>query len=231
MANNEIKTNAEIYREQRKARLAKAAKKKNSGKHDKLKSVIVKVICIVLVAGVVLYAAGSLLTNVFCLPQKTLTAAEYNGKKLSVAEYNYYYMTLYNGIANAYQQYEQYYGAGYGQMATGFDISKDPAEQDYTGTDAPEGVTTWADYFKAMAPEKAFITNALYEKAMADEKFELTDDMKAEIKSSIDENIKQLEDNAKSQNFSLNNYISKTSIICSVFCSCNSKYVRCTLDA
>ncbi len=210
MANNEIKTNAEIYREQRKARLAKAAKKKNSGKHDKLKSVIVKVICIVLVAGVILYAAGSLLTNVFGVPQKTLTAAEYNGKKLSVAEYNYYYMTLYNGIANAYQQYEQYYGAGYGQMATGFDISKDPAEQDYTGTDAPEGVTTWADYFKAMAPEKAFITNAIYEKAMADEKFELTDDMKAEIKSSIDENIKQLEDNAKSQNFSLNNYISKT---------------------
>jgi len=28
MANNEIKTNAEIYREQRKARLAKAAKKR-----------------------------------------------------------------------------------------------------------------------------------------------------------------------------------------------------------
>ena len=33
MANNEIKTNAEIYREQRKERLAKAQKKKK----DKLK--------------------------------------------------------------------------------------------------------------------------------------------------------------------------------------------------
>lgn len=209
MANNEIKTNAEIYREQRKARLAKAAKKKNSGNHDKAKSIIVKVICIVLVAGVVLYAAGSLLTNVFCLPQKTLTAAEYNGKKITVAEYNYYYMSLYNGIADVYQQYEQYYGAGYGKMATGFDLTIDPAEQDYTGSDAPEGVTTWADYFKAMAPEKAFISNAIYEKAMADEKFELTDDMKKEIKENIDAAIEQYAESAKKQNFSLNNFISK----------------------
>ncbi len=209
MANNEIKTNAEIYREQRKARLAKAAKKKNSGNHDKAKSIIVKVICIVLVAGVVLYAAGSLLTNVFCVPQKTLTAAEYNGKKITVAEYNYYYMTLYNGIVDVYQQYEQYYGAGYGKMATGFDLTVDPAEQDYTGSDAPEGVETWAEYFKVMAPEKAFISNAIYEKAMADERFELTDDMKKEIQDTIDATIKNYATSAKDQNFSLNNFISK----------------------
>ena len=36
MANNEIKTNAEIYREQRKARLAKAAKRKNPAKAIRL---------------------------------------------------------------------------------------------------------------------------------------------------------------------------------------------------
>ena len=34
MSNNEIKTNAEIYREQRKERLEKASKKKHSAKKD-----------------------------------------------------------------------------------------------------------------------------------------------------------------------------------------------------
>ena len=85
MANNEIKTNAEIYREQRKARLAKAAKKKKSGKGDKIVGIIVKVICIVLVATVVLYGAAKMLTDVFCVPQKVLTAATYEDEKLSVA--------------------------------------------------------------------------------------------------------------------------------------------------
>lgn len=44
MANKEIKTNAEIYREQRKERLEKAAKKKHSAKKDKAIRIIVKTI-------------------------------------------------------------------------------------------------------------------------------------------------------------------------------------------
>ena len=146
MANNEIKTNAEIYREQRKERLAKAQKKK-SGKGDKIIRILVKTICILLIAGVVLYGAGSLLTKVFCLPQKVLTVATYGDEKVNVAEYNYYYMSLYNQLATTTQQIDSYYGAGYGAYYTGFDITKDPAEQEYIGEDAPEGVKTWADYF------------------------------------------------------------------------------------
>ena len=212
MANNEIKTNAEIYREQRKERLAKAQKKK-SGKGDKIIRILVKTICILLVAGVVLYGAGSILTKVFCLPQKVLTVAEYEGEKLNVAEYNYYYMSLYNQIATTTQQIDSYYGSGYGVYYTGFDITKNPAQQEYKGEDAPEGVETWADYFKLMAPEKAFIQKAVYEIAISEDAkkagFELTAEQKEEMTTSIDEAIDALAKKAEENDFSLNNYIAK----------------------
>ncbi len=213
MANNEIKTNAEIYREQRKERLAKAQKKK-SGKGDKIIRILVKTICILLVAGVVLYGAGSLLTKVFCLPQKVLSVATYGDEKVNVAEYNYYYMSLYNQIATTTQQIDSYYGAGYGSYYTGFDLTKDPAEQDYLGEDAPEGVKTWSDYFRLMAPEKAFIQREIYKTAMSEEAkkagFELTEEQKKEIQTSIDEGIKAFAEKAEEGDFALDNYISIT---------------------
>lgn len=209
MANNEIKTNAEIYREQRKERLAKAAKKNKSGKGDKIVGVIVKVLCIVLVAGFVLYGAGNILTKVFCLPQKTLTAAKYNDEKITVAEYNYYYMSLYNQIYQTTAQIDQYYGSGYGKMYTGFDASTDPAEQEYTSEDAPEGVKTWADYFRYTAPEKAFLQHEIYAAAKANKDFKLTDEQTKEMTEDIDERIKTLAEGAEKADYSLTNYISK----------------------
>ena len=212
MANNEIKTNAEIYREQRKERLAKAQKKKN-GKGDKIIRILVKTICILLIAGVVLYGAGSILTKVFCLPQKVLTVAKYEDEKINVAEYNYYYMSLYNQIATTTQQIDSYYGAGYGSYYTGFDLTKDPAQQDYIGEDAPEGVETWSDYFRLMAPEKAFIQREIYKTAMSEDAkkagFELTKEQKEEMTTTIDEAIDSLAKKAEENDFSLNNYIAK----------------------
>ena len=213
MANNEIKTNAEIYREQRKERLAKAQKKKN-GKGDKIIRILVKTICILLIAGVVLYGAGSILTKVFCLPQKILNVATYEDEKINVAEYNYYYMNLYNQIASTTQQIDSYYGAGYGSYYTGFDVTKDPADQEYIGEDAPEGVETWSDYFRLMAPEKAVVQRLLYEDAMGEEAkkagFKITDDMQTEIDEQIKTTIDQYTSNAEEQDFALDNYISKT---------------------
>lgn len=213
MANNEIKTNAEIYREQRKERLAKAQKKKN-GKGDKIIRILVKTICILLVAGVVLYGVGSMLTKVFCLPQKVLTVATYEDEKINVAEYNYYYMNLYNQIANTAQQLDSYYGAGYGAYYTGFDMKVNPAEQDYIGEDAPEGVETWADYFRLMAPEKAVIQRMLYAEAMSEDAkkagFKFDDAAQKEINDQVDEAMKQFIESAEEQDFSIDNYISKT---------------------
>ena len=214
MANNEIKTNAEIYREQRKERLAKAAKKKKNGKGDKIIRILVKTICILLVAGVVLYGAGNILTKVFCLPQKLLTVAKYEDEKINVAEYNYYYLNLYNQIASTTQQLDSYYGSGYGAYYTGFNLTTDPAEQEYKGDDAPEGVETWADYFKLMAPEKAVIQRTVYDLAMSEdakkEGFEITEDMQKEIDEQIDSTIEELQSNAEKNDYALNNYISKS---------------------
>ncbi len=213
MANNEIKTNAEIYREQRKERLAKAQKKKN-GKGDKIIRILVKTICILLVAGVVLYGIGSMLTKVFCLPQKVLTVATYEDEKINVAEYNYYYMSLYNQISSTTQQLDSYYGAGSGVYYTGFDTKVDPAEQDYIGEDAPEGVETWADYFRLMAPEKAVIQRNLYAEAMSEDAkkagFEIDEATQKEINEQLEEAMKQFIEGAEEQDFSVDNYISKT---------------------
>lgn len=210
MANNEIKTNAEIYREQRKARLAKAAKKKKHGKGSKIMGILVKVICIVLVAGVVLYGAAKMLTDVFCVPQKVLSAATYEGEKLSVAEYNYYYMSLFNRAVSISQQYDSQY-SGYGSAY--FNTSVDPCDQDYPGEDAPEGVKTWADYFKHTATESGLVYKTLYKEATGEEAkkngFEITEEQKTEMQTSIDDAIKEIAERAEEEDFSLDNYIAK----------------------
>ncbi|MGN0527468.1 MAG: peptidylprolyl isomerase [Acutalibacteraceae bacterium] len=203
---NENKTNAELYREERKKRLAKAAKKKNHGKADRIIGIVIKVLCIVLVAAVVLYGAGKILTGVFYLPQKTLAAAKYDGEKITMAEYNYYYISLYNQMYSLSAQYDQYYGSGYGVMYTGFDYSANPADQEYVGEEI-EGVETWADYFKATAPEKAFLQKELYDAAMNEKGFELTEDEKDEIQKEIDDQMTQIEEAAAKNEYSVNNYI------------------------
>ena len=212
MANNEIKTNAEIYREQRKERLAKAQKKK-SGKGDKIIRVLIKTICILLIAGIVLYGVGSIMTKVLCIPQKLLTVATYEDEKINVAEYNYYYMSLYNQIVNTTSQIDSYYGSGYGAYYTGFDATKDPADQEYIGEDAPEGVTTWSDYFRLMAPEKAFIQREIYKEAISEEAkkagFEVTNDVQLSIDEEIDSTIEQYETYAKDSDMSLDNYLAR----------------------
>lgn len=217
MANNEIKTNAEIYREQRKERLEKAAKKKHSAKKDKAIRIIVKTIVILVCVGLVGGFTGNLLLNVFNVPQKVLTVATYNDTKLSGTEYNYYYMSLFNQIYQMSYQYESAYssyGSGYGVYFTGFDMSQDPAEQEYQYDDAPEGVKTWADYFRAMASTRAFLMDEMYKKATSEEAkaagFEISEERMTEIKTEIDEAITSLEESAKEAQFSLDNYIART---------------------
>ncbi len=210
MANNEIKTNAEIYREQRKARLAKAAKKKKSGKGSKILTILFKVFVILLVVALALLFVGKQLIGTFCLPQKVLTAATYNEEKLTVAEYNYYYMSLFNRAVSISQQYDQQY-QGYGSSY--FNTTVDPAEQDYPGEDAPENVKTWADYFKHTASESGLLMKSLYTASQSEEAkakgFALTDEQNKEIETQVTEAMEQLKTNAEKEDFSIDNYISR----------------------
>ncbi len=207
MANNEIKTNAEIYREQRKARLAKAAKKKKSGKSDKIIAIVIKVLCIVIAASLVLFLAGKALTNIFFVPQKYLSAATYGEEKLTVAEYNYYYKSLYSQAISVSSQYDSQYGSGAGSSY--FNTMVSPSEQEYQLDDAPEGVETWADYFRIMTPERGFLMKALYNDAMDNKNFELTEDQKKEIEDAIQENIDELLKSADKADYGLDAYIAK----------------------
>ena len=112
MANTE-KSAAELYREERKARLAKSAKK-NSKKSisSKASAVAGKVISVVLVLALVI-GCGSVVLNQSGILPRSRAAFEVGQEKVSEAEYSYYYQSIFN----MYMQYS-YYGYDIGFDST-----------------------------------------------------------------------------------------------------------------
>ncbi len=213
MENN--KTQAEIYREERKERLAKAAAKqaKKSPKLSKSKKIAGKVIAIVLAVVVALGAVGGVL-SFFGVPQKVLKVSIGDSDySFSVAEFNYYYYnTWYNYQSTAYQ-YESYYGEGMGVNLTGYDYTKAPTEQEYTDDMAAmTGVTledlgnpenpTWADAFTYAA-----VSNILQVKFGAQKAKEAGIVLTEEQEKEIDDYIKDARDTAKSNDYSLDRWL------------------------
>lgn len=210
MATNENKTNAEAYRERRKKQIAEAAKKnakKSPAKEDAARKTVA-IIAIVLVACLLLGGIGNLCLNVFCTPQRILNVASVDGAKVSVAEYNYYYSALFNQIYNMSKQYEEYYssyGSGYGYYATGFDYSKAPDAQTYSGEDEYDELgdsPTWATYFKVNAIRRAILMQKLYDEAV-DAGYKLDEAELKEVKDEMD----SIRKTANSNDFSLSRYL------------------------
>lgn len=213
MENN--KTQAEIYREERKERLAKAAAKKakKSPAVEKTKKIVTKVIAIVLAVVIGLGAIYGIL-DFFGAPQKMLkVSVDGTDYKFSLAEYNYYYYSLAMNYIQSANQYDAYYGAGSGITYLGYDYTKSPEKQEYKDDySASTGYKvedlgnsknpTWADLFKCAAIDQ--IIQIKLGSAMAAEKgIELTDDEK----KSIDDSIESLRAKAKAGDFSLDRYI------------------------
>lgn len=152
MANQE-KSAAELYRQERKQRIAKAAKR-NSKKHmsDKTQKTIVSTIAILLVIAIVGAIAGGIVNNkgVFERNKVIMTIGD---AEIDKYEYAYYYSSTLQQYASTAAQYDMYYGAGMGAMYTGYDYSKMPDEQSFSGE--IEGVEnpTFADYFSHQAIE------------------------------------------------------------------------------
>lgn len=197
---------AELYREERKKRMASAAKKnaKKNPKHDKAKKVAGKTIGIILI---VLLALGALygILNFFGVPQKTITAAKVGDQKVSVAKYNLYYMDVYQQIYGQAQQIEAQYGQGYGAQLTGYDPSKTPMEQAYPHGEIEgfEGENpTWADFFRIQTNQylQSFLS---YAQLARDAKITLTE----EETKAIDEQIKSYREAAQKQDYSLDRYL------------------------
>ncbi len=213
MENN--KTQAEIYREERKERLAKAAAKqaKKSPKLSKSKKIAGKVIAILLAVVVALGAIGGVL-NFFGTPQKVLKVSVGDSDySFTIAEFNYYYYnTWYNYQSTAYQ-YESYYGEGMGASLLGYDYTKAPTEQEYTDDMAAmTGVTlqdlgnpekaTWADAFTYAA-----IGNIAQIKFGADKAKEAGLTLTEEQEKEIDDYIEEARETAKQSDYSLDRWL------------------------
>ena len=208
MENNQVeKSQAELYREERKKRMENAAKKnaKKSPQMTKAKKVIGKVVAIVL-AVVVCLAAFYGIFNFFGIPQKVLTAAKIGDERVTVAKYNFYYMDMYLNTYNQSQSYDSQYGAGYGAMYTGYDSSKSPMEQEYPGTleDFEGESATWADYFRVQSL-KYLQTYLAYAKLAKEAGMTLDEDELADI----DEQVESIRSSAESNDYSLNRYLTK----------------------
>ena len=213
MENN--KTQAEIYREERKARLAKAAAKqaKKSPKISKTKKVIGKVIAIVIAVAIGLGAVGGIL-NFFGAPQKALKVSIGDSDyKFTVAEYNYYYYNTWNTYQSNAYQYETYYGEGMGKTLLGFDYKTAPAQQEYTEDIAAiTGLTledlgnpenpTWADAFSYAA-----ISQILQIKFGASKAVENGLTLTEEQEEEIDKYIEDARANAKKYDYSLDRWL------------------------
>lgn len=200
MAKNESsKSKAEIYREERKARIAKAAKQnaKSIEKRGTAARIIKKVIAIVLVVAIVGFVGYKAIDS-SGLIDRMVTAVKVGDTKISAAEFNYYYSVAYNNIASQASSYESYYGYD----VLGFDSSVAPDEQTSTYTDDDGNKLLWSDVIRQNAVSIAQSVIACYNEALAADT-ELTEDQEAEIKETVETYRTQ----AAESNYSLNAYL------------------------
>ena len=180
------------YRAERKKRLAKNAKKNSNKSVDSVKVVtwIVRAASVILVLAITAFALYQ-----FGVPQKVLPAVQVGDRTYSVAEYSYYYSSVFQN----YAQQSSSLQSSYGYMA--FDYTKDPSLQ--TTTDEDGNKVTYDELFRKSVVETLEATNYYLAKCEA-ENMELS----AEHQKEIDDLISSLTLNATSQQLSLSRYIS-----------------------
>ena len=198
MAKNESSmSKAEVYREERKARIAKAAKKnaKSIEKRTAAAGILKKVIAIVLAVAIVGGVAWKIVDSLGIL-ERAVTAVNIGDEKITAAQFNYYYSAQYQQMA--------YYAEAYAQQGLnmGFDTSIAPDEQESTQKDEDGNALTWAEVFKDSAANYAQFVYAYYNEAVK-AGYKLSDDETAEINETIENYRKE----AATNNYSLNAYL------------------------
>ncbi len=139
----EKKKKEQDYRAERKARIAKNTAKSKKAGIDAYKAAkaIITVVCTALVIAAVVgicFAYG--------VPQRLLPAVTVGDRTYSVAEYEYYYTSLYGSQAQSSYEIAEQYGSTALLAALGqFDYTQHPEKQ--TTTNADEETITWAEYF------------------------------------------------------------------------------------
>ena len=193
MANQE-KTAAELYREERKQRIAKAAKKNQKKSHKviltkKAKAAIAVVVVLAIALGVGGFAVGN-----SGILQRGKVVFSVGDTDVTMGEYSYYYNAMYSQYFNYSYQYDTYYGAGMGAMYTGYDCSVAPDQQAYSLGEI-EGVEEpmWTDFFDYSARQQIQYAKACIKYA---EENGITLD-EADY-AEVDESMAMMEENAKS---------------------------------
>ncbi|MDR1629471.1 MAG: peptidylprolyl isomerase [Oscillospiraceae bacterium] len=202
MKKNDVQNQAELYRQERKERLAKTARKTAKRSPEAIKrllvvrkifaSVVAALLCLVLIYGAMTF---------FGVPQKVLTAVTVGDKRVTVAEYNFYYATAFSNVYQTAQQYEQY-GAGYGKMLTGYDYSLAPDKQT-TENEAGETIP-YTQKLRETTLDNIAYENYYYNKAV-EAGMTLTEEQEKEI----DDNIEEYRAAAKEQHYSLNRFLNR----------------------
>ncbi len=201
------KKTAQDYREERKARLAKSARQNSkkahrlntsgAGMNQKTRNIVTLCICAAAALAIAVIACVNL--GVF---DRLKTIKTVDGKSYSAVEYEYYYKSTHYYYYNMSQQYDQYYGQGYGAMYTGYDASKKPEEQEYTGSDykTEDGTTpTWKQYLEYLALYN--MRHAIVLSDMAREAgYKVTDEEAAEAEEMLDSLRQNIKDNAEQNN-------------------------------
>ena len=191
------KTAAELYREQRKARLAKAAKKnKKKMLTPQATKRIGKIVAVIVVLAI-LCAIGGIAASYTGIIERNTTVLTVNGEEIKQPEFAYYYN-------NAYSMAYQYANYGYVQ----YDTTKTPDVQTYNGEmgeikDFPEDQTAmWTDYFSFYAQNsiKSIKSGVAEAKKLG---LELDEADLAAVQSNID----STKSNAESGGYSLSAYL------------------------
>lgn len=198
------KTAAELYREERKARIAKAAKKNAKKSHKVVlskgaKRAIAVVVVLAIIAGIAAVAV-----NTSGVLERGKPAFNVGDVEVSAAEYGYYYSSAFNNYFQYSYQYDTYYGAGMGKLYTGYDYSVSPDQQAYDGEIEGVEKPMFTDYFadQAMASLRYVKASVKYAEENG---IELDDEDLAEIEASYEE----FKEGAKSINYSLSAYLRK----------------------
>ena len=212
MANE--KSKAEQYRDERKARIAKSAKKNahSMEARNTAKKVVNKVISIVLCAVIVLGVVAFSLNYYGALQRVIKIGGVGSDQSVTIAEYEYYYMRAYNQVRYQAQYYQYYY-----QTSNGYDLSLTPEEQTQTTKDADGNEITWAEKLHEDTLEIIQLHKAYYNEALkmglkltkADEAFigKQIEDLRDEAKSAGSNSSSSNSENKVT--YSLNAYLRK----------------------
>ena len=196
------KTAAELYREERKARIAKAAKKNAKKQHKVIltkgmKKAIAAVVVLAIVAGI-----GAFTVSNSGMLERGKTALYVGDVEVTSAEYGYYYSSAFNNYFQYSYQYDYYYGSGMGKLYTGYDYSVSPDEQAFDGEIEGVEKPMYTDFFADQAMQ-----SLKYVKASVKYAEENGIALDEEDYAQIDETFTEFKEGAKEMNYSLPAYL------------------------